>query len=114
RRCPKSQRAKLTMRTLRVWGWRKRNTRGESSTNTAYIVTTNLFLAQSRGCHLSGHVACCDYLKRRRTAHASPTPSPALVNRPGPPATRSRLRPGEPSSAPVGRHLSVDGAGRGR
>src|SRR5215510_16038417 len=86
----------------------------ESIPRQPYVVATNLFLAHSRGCHLSVCVACCDYLKRRRTAHASPTPSPALVNRNGPTAARGRLRPRDPSGAPMGRYLSVGGAGYGR
>src|SRR6266404_4126005 len=56
--CPST--AEICIRRLTPCSNRNRHLSGKD-----YIVTTNLFLALSRGCHLSGHVACCDYLKRR-------------------------------------------------
>src|SRR5262245_36494099 len=61
---------------------------------------------------LNARVACFVYRKRRSTAYASTTPSPALVNGNGPTTPRGRLRAGDPSTAAVGGHVSL-GRARG-
>ena len=84
------------------------------SSMAAYVVATNLFRSLfQRGCQVRVIVSSWPYLRSKESRAWAYCATSTLGNWSGATPGRGRLRPGVPSAAAVGRHVSVDGAGRG-